>query len=115
MKEYGALFQRVERSPSSTCRGLGRSTLTLVRSPRQAPPHVSSLQRILRSPAVIPTSFPFMRLPLEIRIRICQMLLSRLYPGRHSSLPPAESGVEFKVSDSPFVPGWLEGFLHSDD
>jgi hypothetical protein len=51
-----------------------------------------------------------MRLPLEIRIKVYKILLSRMYPGRHIHLHEnaVGYGARFRINDSPYVPGWLE-------
>ncbi|KAK3356362.1 hypothetical protein B0T25DRAFT_536586 [Lasiosphaeria hispida] len=79
-------------------------------SPETVPRFVSTQRRNPRLPAVLPAPFPFMRLPLAIRTKIYQILLTRLYPGRHLHLhkDAVNGGVRFKVNDAPYVPGWLE-------
>ncbi|KAK0726070.1 hypothetical protein B0H67DRAFT_572295 [Lasiosphaeris hirsuta] len=78
--------------------------------PETVPRHVSTLQRTPRqAAAAVSAPFPFVRLPLEIRIKIYQILLSRLFTGRQLLYSnKIGGGVWFKVNDSPYVPGWLE-------
>ncbi|KAF4634815.1 hypothetical protein G7Y89_g3288 [Cudoniella acicularis] len=51
-----------------------------------------------------PEPFPFMRLPLEIRLKIYYILLSRLHGGHNEDLPKMarSHGIRFKVADGEF-------------
>ncbi|KAK0610861.1 hypothetical protein B0T14DRAFT_314764 [Immersiella caudata] len=57
-----------------------------------------------------PKTFPFLRLPLEIRRRIYRFLLARLFPGRHLHLHEnaVADGIRFVVEDTEYSPGWFE-------